>query len=85
MSLDPATGLPSAFCSSDEAKSNDYGSETLNAYEIGLHSQLSQSNRLYSAAFYYDYQDQQVFMNQSAITSGAPPLQLLSNVGESMI
>ena len=71
--------------SAAEAQSNDYGSETLNAYEIGLHSQLSQSIRLYSAAFYYDYQDQQVFMNQSAITPGAPPLQLLSNVGESSI
>lgn len=68
-----------------EAQSNDYGAETLNAYEIGLHSQLNQSIRLYSAAFYYDYQDQQVFMNQSAITPGAPPIQLLSNVGESTI
>ncbi|MFT4809499.1 MAG: iron complex outermembrane receptor protein [Paraglaciecola sp.] len=71
--------------SAAEAQNNDYGAETLNAYEIGLHSQLSQSIRLYSAAFYYDYQDQQVFMNQSAVTLGAPPLQLLSNVGESAI
>jgi iron complex outermembrane receptor protein len=71
--------------SAAEAQSNDYGAETLNAYEVGLHSQLSPSVRLYSAAFYYDYQDQQVFMNQSAITPGAPPLQLLSNVGESTI
>jgi iron complex outermembrane receptor protein len=71
--------------SAAEAQNNDYGAETINAYEIGLHSQLSQSIRLYSAAFYYDYQDQQVFMNQSAITPGAPPLQLLSNVGESLI
>jgi len=68
-----------------EALSNEYGAETLNAYEIGLHSQLSRSVRLYSAAFYYDYQDQQVFMNQSAIMPSAPPLQLLSNVGESTI
>lgn len=68
-----------------EAQNNDYGAETLNAYEVGLHSQLSQAVRLYSATFYYDYQDQQVFMNQSAITPGAPPLQLLSNVGESSI
>jgi iron complex outermembrane receptor protein len=71
--------------SSAEAQNNDYGAETLNAYEVGLHSQLSRSIRLYSAAFYYDYQDQQVFMNQSAITPGAPPLQLLTNVGESTI
>jgi iron complex outermembrane receptor protein len=68
-----------------EAQNNDYGAETINAYEIGLHSQITPSVRLYSAAFYYDYQDQQVFMNQSAITPGAPPLQLLSNVGESTI
>jgi iron complex outermembrane receptor protein len=71
--------------SAAEAQNNDYGAETLTAYEVGLHSQLSPSVRLYSAAFYYDYQDQQVFMNQSAITPGAPPLQLLSNVGESTI
>jgi iron complex outermembrane receptor protein len=71
--------------SAAEAQDNDYGAETLNAYEIGLHSQLSDSVRLYSAAFYYDYQEQQVFMNQSAITPGAPPLQLLSNVGDSTI
>jgi iron complex outermembrane receptor protein len=71
--------------SAEEAQNNDYGAETLNAYEVGLHSQLSKAVRLYSAAFYYDYQDQQVFMNQSAITPGAPPLQLLSNVGESSI
>ncbi len=68
-----------------EAQNNYYGAETLNAYEIGLHSQLNRSIRLYSSAFYYDYQDQQVFMNQSANTPGAPPLQLLSNVGESTI
>jgi iron complex outermembrane receptor protein len=79
-------GYNGALISSEaEALSNDYGAETLNAYEIGLHSQLSSSVRLYSAAFYYDYKDQQVFMNQSAITPGAPPLQLLSNVGESTI
>lgn len=79
-------GYNGALVSSlDEAQNNDYGAETLNAYEIGLHSQLNPSVRLYSAAFYYDYQDQQVFMNQSAITPGAPPLQLLSNVGESTI
>lgn len=71
--------------SQEEAINNDYGSETLNAYEVGLHSQLSSAIRLYSAAFYYDYQDQQVFMNQSAITPGAPPLQLISNVGESTV
>lgn len=71
--------------SAAEAENNDYGAETLNAYELGLHSQLTKNLRLYSAAFYYDYQSQQVFMNQSAITPGAPPLQLLSNVGKSNI
>lgn len=71
--------------SAAEAENNDYGAETLNAYEIGFHSQLAPWLKVYSAAFYYDYQDQQVFMNQSAITPGAPPLQLLSNVGQSSI
>ncbi len=70
--------------SAEEAQNNDYATETLNAYEVGLHSQLSQSIRLYSAVFYYDYQEQ-VFMNQSVIMPGAPPLQLLSNVGKSTI
>jgi iron complex outermembrane receptor protein len=79
-------GYNGALITSDaEAQNNDYGAEKLNAYEVGLHSQLSDTVRLYSAAFYYDYQDQQVFMNQSAITPGAPPLQILSNVGESTI
>ncbi len=71
--------------SQEEAINNDYGPETLNAYEIGLHSQLAPNIRLYNAAFYYDYQNQQVFMNQSAVTPGAPPLQLITNVGESTI
>jgi iron complex outermembrane receptor protein len=74
--------------SAAEAQNNDYGAETINAYEVGLHSHLNQSIRLYPATFCYDYQyhqDHQVFMNQSAITPGAPPLQLLSNVGESLI
>jgi iron complex outermembrane receptor protein len=71
--------------SAAEVQNNDYGSEKSNAYEIGLHNQLSRSARLYSSAFYYDYQDQQVFINQSVITLGTPPLQLLSNMGESTI
>lgn len=68
-----------------EADNNFYEAEALNAYEIGLHSQLGSNTKLYTAIFYYDYQDQQVFMNQSAITPGAPPLQLITNVGESSI
>ncbi len=68
-----------------EAINNDFGAETLDAFEIGLHSQLSKAVKLYSAAFYYAYQDQQVFMNQAAVDPGLPPLQLLTNVGESKL
>ena len=38
-----------------------YGGETLWAYEIGVKTQLTDSLRLNLSAFYYDYNDQQVF------------------------
>ncbi|MFT4940256.1 MAG: iron complex outermembrane receptor protein [Paraglaciecola sp.] len=79
-------GYNGALISSEiEAQRNDYGAETLNAYEIGMRARINNRLNLYSAVFYYDYKDQQVFMNQSAIEPGAPPLQLLSNVGKSEI
>ncbi|MGS0496689.1 TonB-dependent receptor domain-containing protein [Pseudoalteromonas mariniglutinosa] len=37
------------------------------------------------AAFYYDYNDQQVFMNQPSKSAQKPPVQLLENVGDSII
>ena len=71
--------------SATAAENNDYGAETLNAYEIGLVSHQLTNSRIQSSVFYYDYQNQQVFMNQAAIEPDALPLQLLSNVGESNI
>lgn len=72
--------------SADAAERNDYGAETLDAYEFGLRfKNQDNSVRLNTAAFYYDYQNQQVFMNTQATEPGAPPLQLLDNVGESTI
>lgn len=69
-----------------EAERNDYGSEHLNAYELGGRYFWDQRNAyLQFAVFNYDYKDQQVFMNQAAISAGAPPVQLLDNVGNSQI
>jgi iron complex outermembrane receptor protein len=72
--------------SAEEAQRNDYGSEVLDALEIGG-SLVSESRalRLQYGLFHYDYRDQQVFMNTPSVTPGAPPLQLLDNVGESKL
>lgn len=68
----------------EEAQRNDYGSETLDAFELGSRIHWDDNNAyLYLALFNYDYQDQQVFMNQAAVSPTAPPIQLLDNVGES--
>jgi len=72
--------------SAEEAARNDYGSETLNALEAGGNWALPDYNAgLQVSLFYYDYQDQQVFMNTPSTQPNAPPLQLLDNVGESSI
>lgn len=69
-----------------EAVRNDYGKETLDAYEIGGYLRFPElSATLHWNSFYYDYQDQQVFMNQAAVEPNAPPTQLLDNVGQSAI
>ncbi len=72
--------------SAEEAERNEYGSETLNAFEVGgLWYTHDRRARVQAAAFVYDYQDQQVFMNTPSVRPGAPPLQLLDNVGQSRI
>ena len=72
--------------SAEEAARNDYGSETLNALEAGGNWALQDYDAgLQFSLFYYDYQDQQVFMNTPSTQPNAPPLQLLDNVGESSI
>ena len=69
-----------------EAERNDYGSETLNAYELGgRYFWDNQNAYLQFSLFNYDYNDQQVFMNQAAVSPNAPPIQLLDNVGSSRI
>jgi iron complex outermembrane recepter protein len=72
--------------SAEEAQRNDYGSEVLDAFEFGGSvSSLNRDLRLAYSLFHYDYSDQQVFMNTPSAVPGAPPLQLLDNVGESKI
>lgn len=70
----------------DEAQKAGYGPETLYAYEVGTKADLwNKRARLALSAFYYDYHDQQVFINEPAVTANAPNLQLLQNVADSSI
>ena len=80
-------GYNGGFLSSEEqAMLANYGKERLNAHEVGLKSFWpSQQLRMNWAAFYYDYNDQQVFMNQASETPQMPPVQLLENVADSTI
>ncbi|WP_281546512.1 TonB-dependent receptor [Pseudoalteromonas sp. PAR1] len=80
-------GYNGGFLSSEEqAILANYGKERLNAHEIGLESYWpKQQLRMNWAAFYYDYNDQQVFMNQASETPQMPPVQLLENVADSII
>lgn len=66
-----------------QALESEYAPEKLNAFEIGGYLQfLKQNARLHLAAFYYDYQDQQVFVNQ---TQGVAVEHVLKNAGDSTI
>ncbi|BDF94476.1 MULTISPECIES: TonB-dependent receptor [Pseudoalteromonas] len=80
-------GYNGGFLSSPEqAELADYGKERLNAHEVGTKSWWpEQGIRFNWAAFYYDYNDQQVFMNQPSKSAQKPPVQLLENVGDSII
>lgn len=74
------------FSSEAEARQSSYGPETLNAYEVGSRINWdTQKVKLNLAAFYYDYQDQQVFMNRPSSSSSGQPVQVLANVGQSVI
>ena len=69
--------------SEEQAIDSEYAPEKLNAYEIGSKLQFWQRNAsLNLAAFYYDYQDQQVFVNR---TTGIAPYHVLKNAGDSTI
>ncbi|NMM39430.1 TonB-dependent receptor [Pseudoalteromonas arctica] len=80
-------GYNGGFLSSPEqAELADYGKERLNAHELGTKSWWpEQGVRFNWAVFYYDYNDQQVFMNQPSDSPQKPPVQLLENVGDSVI
>jgi iron complex outermembrane receptor protein len=66
-----------------QAAESEYAPEKLDAFEIGSHLQFWQNNaRLHLAAFYYDYKDQQVFVNQ---TEGVAVDHVLKNAGDSKI
>ncbi len=66
-----------------QAAESEYAPEKLDAYEIGAYLQFWQQNaRLHLAAFYYDYHDQQVFINQ---TQGVAVDHVLKNAGDSTI
>ncbi|WP_286234269.1 TonB-dependent receptor [Thalassotalea sediminis] len=66
-----------------QALDSEYAPEILNAYEIGAKSQLRNRNaRWHIAAFYYDYQDQQVFIN---VPDSTVPYHVLKNAGSSVI
>ncbi|WP_125559230.1 MULTISPECIES: TonB-dependent receptor [Pseudoalteromonas] len=69
----------------EQAKLADYGPEELYAHEIGAKYNNADNLSVNGAVFFYDYSDQQVFMNQASTVPGAPPLQLLENVGSSTI
>ncbi|MDK2593747.1 TonB-dependent receptor [Pseudoalteromonas obscura] len=71
--------------SAEQARLADYGPEETLAHEVGFKLNEDGLFFLSGAMFYYDYKDQQVFMNQASSTPNAPPLQLLENVGESTI
>ncbi|OKY26628.1 TonB-dependent receptor [Thalassotalea sp. PP2-459] len=69
--------------SPEQAMNSEYAPETLNAYEAGAKVQwLDHNARWHLAAFYYDYQDQQVFIN---IQDSAVPYHVLKNAGASEI
>lgn len=68
----------------EEAILSEYGPETLIATEFGGKFRLANSRMTFSL-FHYDYQDQQVFMNQQSNQELSAPAQVLDNVGESQI
>jgi iron complex outermembrane receptor protein len=72
--------------SPEQAKFADYGPEELIANELGgKHINDAKTLKLNWSLFHYDYQNQQVFMNQPSLVAGAPPIQLLENVADSKI
>ena len=66
-----------------QAIASEYAPEKLDAYEVGAYLQFMQQDmRIHLAAFYYDYHEQQVFVNQ---TQGIAVDHVLKNAGDSTI
>ncbi|GAA5134975.1 TonB-dependent receptor [Thalassotalea piscium] len=66
-----------------QAQDSEYQAEKLNAYEVGGKlGNLMTDLQLNIAAFYYDYQDQQVFVN---VPDNVVPYHVLKNAGDSTI
>ncbi|WP_462157983.1 TonB-dependent receptor [Pseudoalteromonas sp. GB56] len=80
-------GYNGGFLTSEEqARNASYGPEQLKAHEIGAKVIVPKLKlNLEAAVFHYQYDDQQVFMNQPAEDPQQPPLQLLENVASSEI
>lgn len=69
--------------SAAQAADSTYAPETLNAFEIGSKLSFWDNNAyLNLAAFYYDYQEQQIFVN---VPDSAVPYHVLKNAGDSQI
>ncbi|MBN8606087.1 MAG: TonB-dependent receptor [Caulobacterales bacterium] len=80
-------GFNGGFLSFDAAEAavqaQPFNEETLTAYEIGLKSMLFDGRmRFNAAAFYYDYQDLQLY---TLVNTGAIPLVLLDNAANATI
>ncbi|MER2493504.1 TonB-dependent receptor [Catenovulum sediminis] len=74
------------LASKEEAESSEYGAEELLAHEVGTKlSWQTWHTFVQGALFYYDYRNQQVFQNRESKVEGAPPIQVLDNVGRSEI
>lgn len=66
-----------------QSQANPFDDETLTAYEIGLKTETFGSRvRLNAAAFYYDYDDLQVYVLAS---SGGIPQQVLTNAAKAEV
>jgi iron complex outermembrane receptor protein len=67
----------------EQAAASEYAPEKLNAFEVGTKlSFWDNTGSVNIAAFYYDYQDQQVFVSSE---NSVVPYQVLTNAGDSTI
>ena len=76
-------GYNAGYTSSvEQAIESEYAPEKLDAYEVGARFELLERDlSIHTAAFYYDYNDQQVFVNLPSVPIG----HVLKNAGDSTI